>query len=169
MQLTRIQTLWVNRFNPDEVCLVIKFRSLIYHKVFVAARIRTEEDELILIRGYRTKNQLLVSLFKWKPSLKLILFLVSVPNAWRISRYALQHFLLQSQQWNIQIFLSILIFLYFSMSLQAKEIISEWRKNINTYRKAARQHVHEYIAIMQTSSDDLKERLIDQFGKFIIG
>ena len=55
------------------------------------------------------------------------------------------------------------------MSLQAKEIISEWRKNINTYRKAARQHVHEYIAIMQTSSDDLKERLIDQFGKFIIG
>ena len=61
MQLTRIQTLWVNRFNPDEVCLVIKFRSLIYHKVFVAARIRTEEDELIMIRGYRTKNQLFVS------------------------------------------------------------------------------------------------------------
>ena len=64
MQLTRIQTLWVNRFNPDEVCLVTKLRSLMYHKVFVAARIRTEEDELILIRGYRTKNQLLVSLFK---------------------------------------------------------------------------------------------------------
>ena len=100
--------------------------------------------------------------------MKLILFLVSVPNAWRISRYALQHFLLQSQQWNIQIFLSILILLYFSMSIQAKEIISEWRKNINSYRKAARQHAQEYIAIMQSSNDDLKERLIDQFGKFII-
>ena len=100
--------------------------------------------------------------------MKLILFLVSVPNAWRISRYALQHFLLQSQQWNIQIFLSILIFLYFSMSEQAREIISEWRRNINTYRKAARQHVREYMEIMQTSSDDVKERLIDQFGKLII-
>ena len=54
------------------------------------------------------------------------------------------------------------------MSIQAKEIISEWRKNINTYRKAARKHVQEYIAIMQSSNDDLKERLIDQFGKFII-
>ena len=92
---------------------------------------------------------------------------MSVPNAWRISRHALQHFLLQSQQWNIQIFLSILIFLYFSMSQQAKEIISEWRRNINTYRKAARQHVREYIEIMEASSDNVKERLIDQFGKFI--
>ena len=54
------------------------------------------------------------------------------------------------------------------MSEQAREIISEWRRNINTYRKAARQHVREYMEIMQTSSDDVKERLIDQFGKLII-
>ena len=61
MLLNRVQCLWVNRSNSDEVCLVISLTILISHKVFIAARIRTEQDELITIRGYRTKNQLLVS------------------------------------------------------------------------------------------------------------
>ena len=50
------------------------------------------------------------------------------------------------------------------MSAQAKEIIAEWRKNINSYRKSAKQHVREYIALVEKSTDDQKERLIDQFG-----
>ena len=53
------------------------------------------------------------------------------------------------------------------MSAQAKEIIAEWRKNINSYRKSAKQHVREYIALVEKSTDDQKERLIDQFGNKI--
>ena len=51
------------------------------------------------------------------------------------------------------------------MSAQAKEIIAEWRKNINSYRKLAKRHVREYIEIMEKSTDNEKERLIDSFGK----
>ena len=50
------------------------------------------------------------------------------------------------------------------MSAQAKEIIAQWRKDVNIYRKNAKQHVREYIALVEKSTDDQKERLIDQFG-----
>ena len=54
------------------------------------------------------------------------------------------------------------------MSAQAKEIIAQWRKEINTYRKSAKQHVREYIVLVDKSTDDQKERLIDMFGNFIL-
>ena len=54
------------------------------------------------------------------------------------------------------------------MAAQAKEIIAEWRKKINSYRKLAKRHVREYIEIMEKSTDNEKERLIDSFGKFKI-
>ena len=56
------------------------------------------------------------------------------------------------------------------MSAQAKEIIAQWRKNINDYRRCAKQHVREYIALVEKSTDDQKERLIDMFGNlYFIG
>ena len=54
------------------------------------------------------------------------------------------------------------------MSAQAKEIIAQWRKEINTYRKSAKQHVREYIVLVDKSTDDQKERLIDMFGNFLL-
>ena len=54
------------------------------------------------------------------------------------------------------------------MSAQAKEIIAQWRKEINTYRKSAKQHVREYIVLVDKSTDDQKERLIDMFGNSIL-
>ena len=54
------------------------------------------------------------------------------------------------------------------MSAQAKEIIAQWRKEINSYRKSAKQHVREYIVLVDKSTDDQKERLIDMFGNFIL-
>ena len=54
------------------------------------------------------------------------------------------------------------------MSGQAREIIAQWRKDINDYRKTAKRHVREFIQIMEKSTDDHKERLIDMFGTFSV-
>ena len=60
-KLIRIQMLWVNRFNNDEVNKIRDCMILNITQVFTAARIQTDAKETITIRGYRTRDQLNVS------------------------------------------------------------------------------------------------------------
>ena len=54
------------------------------------------------------------------------------------------------------------------MSTEARAIISQWRKEINAYRKTSKVHVRKYITLMEKCNDNEKENLIDIFGKFYI-
>ena len=53
------------------------------------------------------------------------------------------------------------------MSTEARAIISQWRKEINNYRKLSKQHVKNYIKLVEKCNDDQKELLIDIYGRQI--
>ena len=52
------------------------------------------------------------------------------------------------------------------MSTEARSIIAQWRKELNIYRRTSRDHVKNYINLMQKSNDDQKEAMINIFGEF---
>ena len=54
------------------------------------------------------------------------------------------------------------------MSTEARSIIAQWRKELNIYRRTSRDHVKNYIALMQKSNDDQKEAMINIFGEFLL-
>ena len=51
------------------------------------------------------------------------------------------------------------------MSTEARTIIGQWRKDLNTYRRFSKEHVKNYIKLVEKSNDDTKESLIDIYGK----
>ena len=51
------------------------------------------------------------------------------------------------------------------MSTEARTVIGQWRKDLNTYRRLSKEHVKNYIKLVEKSNDDTKESLIDIYGK----
>ena len=51
------------------------------------------------------------------------------------------------------------------MSAEARTIIGQWRKDLNCYRRQSKEHVKNYIQLVEKSDDDTKERLLDIYGK----
>lgn len=52
------------------------------------------------------------------------------------------------------------------MSTEARTIIGAWRKDLNTYRRQSKEHVKNYIQLVDKSDDDTKERLLDIYESF---
>ena len=54
------------------------------------------------------------------------------------------------------------------MSTEARTIIGAWRKDLNVYRRLSKEHVKNYIKLVEKSNDDTKEQLMDIYGKLCL-
>lgn len=53
------------------------------------------------------------------------------------------------------------------MSAEARAIIGQWRKEINTYRKTSKEHVKNYIKLVERCNDEEKVLLIEIYGNYL--
>ena len=67
-----------------------------------------------------------------------------------------------------QNFANFFTFSISEMSTEARTIIGAWRKDLNSYRRLSKEHVKNYIKLVEKSNDDTKEQLIDIYGKFYL-